>query len=31
MIRNMAFFTKKNLKGWTDKPEIVHEDTRGQS
>ena len=22
MIKNMAFFEEKNMKGWTDKPEI---------
>ena len=31
MIKNMAFFDKKNLKGWTVKPEIFHEDKTDRS
>ena len=27
----MSFFYKKNVKGWTVKAEIFHEDKRGQS
>ena len=31
MIKDMAFFGKKNLKGWTVKPEILYEDKTDQS
>ena len=30
MMKNMAFFDK-NLKGWTVKPEIFHEDKTDRS